>query len=754
MAVQRRPSPGLSRFGLTPGAGPMGTTVWSYRCDLVMSVTGVVNRVAVPGNESGEADRQEAELVIKPLANAVEKLMSESRIKMLLTCLALMLLTVSTAGGRNIPGAHDPLAAIEQDYAQGSLTLDEKVMLQLKAIRAPSELPDKYKAVRLAAGVPEAYGGSVTMILKEIRSQWDLLSTSTRRAFMETMARWGTDFVYDSPGGFFKLHYDIDEDSVHAVPTDDSDLSGVPDFVEKCAAYLDTVWARHIDLGYLLPPSDGGLGGDEKYDIYFQNMSYYGYVVYEGNGPMPWNDHFSYMVLHHNFLVFPPNPDPEGCQWGAAKATAAHEYHHAVQFAYDVDEDTWFMELDAVYMEDIVFDHADDNLNYLGAFFSEPYRSLMENSNHYYSCFIWGLYLAQKFDTSLMRAVWEGAINATTVYDALSDTLLARYGWTQDSAFAEFALWNFCTYTRDDGLHHEEAAGYPLAVIGRTHSSFPVNLQNSPGSPAGYGAAYVQFFPGGNVGTLTVTFNGSDSREWAAYLIKSTADNVHEFERIELSPGTCLGAVEVPGFESYYRVALVGINVSEFSAGAPYTYRADVLEPYDVSLVVLTTDSAVYSGGVRQWECQVTNNAPLHDVIDLIVWDDLGWIPPDTIDKALAPGRDTVFSVAVSPPKGTPLEECSNLHFKVQSWSDPLVADSQTVFGKVLLQRGDVDFTGFIDIADLVYLVEYMFTSGPQPIPVLDAADFQCNIGVDIGDLVAMVEYMFEDGPPPPCNPY
>jgi len=645
--------------------------------------------------------------------------------------------------------ARDPIPAIEKDFQQGKLTLDEKVILQIKAIKNPRELPQEYQLFDPATG--KTASRSATMALKEIRVHWDELSEETQQAFLEAFTRWTTAFTYDSPSGFFKFHYDTTGEN--QVPLDDDDSSGVPDFVEKCAAYCDTTLNVHVTQGYLLPPSDGGLGGDEKFDVYFEDMGYYGYAVPEGPGPEPWNDYYSYLVLNNDFLGFPPNDDPEGNQYGAAKVTIAHEFHHCVQYAYDLDEESWFMELDAVCMEDIVFDHTNDNYQYLGSFFNYPEKSLMDNSSHKYSCFIWGLYLAQKFDTSLLVAIWEGA-RYDDVFNTLSDTLPARYGWTQDSAFADFATWNFCTSLRNDAQHHEEAFYYPLVAIGRVHSTYPVNLLTSPCNPAGYGSCYVQFFPAGTTGTLRITFNGDDSREWAAYLIKSTTNSIHEFEKLDLDPSTYYATVDVPEFESYYRVALVGVNVSEFSTGAYFSYSAKVLKPYSVASAVLTTDSAVYSGGVREFEYQVVNTSPLNDVFDITTWDDLGWITPDTFDKAIAAGEDTIFSIPVHPPQGTPLETVSNLYFKVRSRGDTTVSDSQTVVAKVILQHGDANYSGGIDIADVTYMVAYLFGGGPLPIPVPEAGDFDCDNQVNISDLTSLVTYLFRGGSPPPCNPY
>ncbi len=68
--------------------------------------------------------------------------------------------------------------------------------------------------------------------------------------------------------------------------------------------------------------------------------------------------------------------------------------------------------------------------------------------------------------------------------------------------------------------------------------------------------------------------------------------------------------------------------------------------------------------------------------------------------------------------------------------------------------RGDIDHSGGaepINIADLVYLVDYMFNEGPQPI-CLEEADMDATGEINIADLVYLVDYMFNEGPEPvPC---
>ena len=66
------------------------------------------------------------------------------------------------------------------------------------------------------------------------------------------------------------------------------------------------------------------------------------------------------------------------------------------------------------------------------------------------------------------------------------------------------------------------------------------------------------------------------------------------------------------------------------------------------------------------------------------------------------------------------------------------------------VMRGDATADGIINIADVVYLVSYLFGGGPEPCP-MEAGDATCDGIVNIADVVYLVSYLFGGGPPP-CN--
>ncbi|UCB51834.1 MAG: M20/M25/M40 family metallo-hydrolase, partial [Candidatus Zixiibacteriota bacterium] len=63
---------------------------------------------------------------------------------------------------------------------------------------------------------------------------------------------------------------------------------------------------------------------------------------------------------------------------------------------------------------------------------------------------------------------------------------------------------------------------------------------------------------------------------------------------------------------------------------------------------------------------------------------------------------------------------------------------------------GDVNKDLIINIGDVVFLISYLYRSGPAPDPV-EAGDVNCDGIVDLGDVVYLISYLYRGGPPPGC---
>jgi hypothetical protein len=63
---------------------------------------------------------------------------------------------------------------------------------------------------------------------------------------------------------------------------------------------------------------------------------------------------------------------------------------------------------------------------------------------------------------------------------------------------------------------------------------------------------------------------------------------------------------------------------------------------------------------------------------------------------------------------------------------------------------GDANADGAVDVGDVVYIVNYLYRSRPDPDPP-EAGDCNCDGQTDVGDVVYLVNYLFRGGPPPGC---
>lgn len=509
-------------------------------------------------------------------------------------------------------------------------------------------------------------------------------------------------------------------------------------------------------LGHREPPSDGTAGGDSRYDIYTENMGYYGYTQPEGPGPEPWNDAYSYVSVHRNFIGFPPNTDPEGNQKGAAKVTVAHEYYHAVQFAYDYTEQLWIMEASSTWMEDWNFDPVNDNYNYLSDIFSNPDWSLHSTSSlHAYAAFVWPKYLQENYGAVIMRDIWEQLIS-TTPYPGTSNELVLR-GKSLNPEVSRFWMWCYITGSRNDGQHFEEASNYPLVSVARTHSTYPVTNQGplTGKAPDAMGANYIVFNVPGGAQSLTVEFNGDNSTPWIVRLLARYTSGV-QYDEFQMSlDGLGDGSFTLDPATPYSSLIMVICNVSQSLNDRQYLYNASY-QTIPAAAVQVTTiaDDTVYSNTSGAVMFEVENRGSSTDQFNLSAVDQLGWamsVVPTSVN--LAYGQTAQVTVNFTCPPLTPGGTTNQIELTASANSTIGVTDVDTADVLVLLMHGDADNSGLITISDATYIISYIFSGGATPVPDLLAGDADCNSLVTISDATYVITYIFSGGPPPPCNP-
>jgi len=635
------------------------------------------------------------------------------------------------------------LELIEEAYRNGEIDYQTSLIYKVQTIRQPKMIPAKYRAK------VEKIQKDATPILLEVQRNWPELSIETRNVLKALLARPPRACSYDSPEGYFKIHYDTT--GTHKVPTTDENTNGIPDYVENLALYADSSYRTMITyLGYRLPPSDGSEGGDSKYDIYTESMPYYGYCQPEIPGPQPWNDYTSYISVHNNFIGFPPNDDPEGNQKGAMKVTVAHEYFHAVQFAYDVGEAGWYMEVSSTWMEDVAFDPVNDNYNYLYYFFNYPEVSLQATTIHCYASFIWNTYLSMNFGNDLIKDIWEGCIFGTAINEI--DFALQSQGSNRDEEFKNFTVWNYITNARDDGLHYEEGSHYPLIKLMRTHSSYPVNNNSSSMPPDNLSANYIQFNTSGSYTNLNIKFDGQNGYLWGAKALGVKINGNYNYTEFEIPlDDTGYGEGMIPNFENYNYIILIPSVLSTSGNNLNYLYSAWLTSADTVHKVEVTSgpDKEVINASLDTSFFFINNTGIVTDTYSVVISDNQGWLQnPGSLYDTLDPGEIDTIEVVSEISYDLALFSTDSLKLVSTSLSNPLVKDSALLVLTVAYLRGDANSDSSITVSDIILLIAYLFKGGPAP-QYYNTGDINCDGDISISDVIYLINYLFKFGLPP-----
>lgn len=199
---------------------------------------------------------------------------------------------------------------------------------------------------------------------------------------------------------------------IHWVPTT---LDAPPSqaWVNQNLKFVNKVWGIEIgQLGYRPPISDRRKGGNGKLDVYLKELGsrgVYGYCAPERRAKGRKWLASGYCVLDNDFAEAQYGAPPRE----SMRVTAAHEFFHAVQYAYDYGEDPWLMESTATWMEERVADDVNDNRQYLPhGQVGKPAQSLdrfNQQGFNQYGNWAFFEYLTDRFGIRTVRSVWNQA---------------------------------------------------------------------------------------------------------------------------------------------------------------------------------------------------------------------------------------------------------------------------------------------------------------------------------------------------------
>lgn len=245
-----------------------------------------------------------------------------------------------------------------------------------------------------------------------------------------------------------------------------------PGYINQVLTTLLTVHDTYVSAGYRPPRPDGTRGGNNKTDVYIRDVGaqgLYGYCTTDkrlrARGPF---DAWAYCVLDNDYR---PRQFPSQTRLKNLQVTAAHEYFHAVQFAYDAFEDSWFMEATATWAEDEVYPDINDNLQYLrhGPLRRPrvPLDKFELGGLHQYGDWLFFRYLSERFPaplgmSTLVRQMWRQADGSARGPDLYSMRAVRAALAARGTSFArEFAL--FADANRRPADEYLDGLLYPKA---------------------------------------------------------------------------------------------------------------------------------------------------------------------------------------------------------------------------------------------------------------------------------------------------
>ncbi len=358
-----------------------------------------------------------------------------------------------------------------------------------RATRARAALDDaKALFARHRGGVAHpAHGRDATMVLRDLaRQAHDLPTLTLRRQARAVLARptdgtgpsddgndgiaapdYGAATTYRLCGVHVCVHWV--QTGEHRTDPLDEDGNGYPDQVDRTLRVMEHVYDVEVTgLGYRAPLSDAAApenGGSDQLDVYLADIGpqwLYGYCTSDDPQLTSVRSTYAYCVLDNDYSA---------AQFGTRhtptqnlEVTAAHEFFHAVQYAYNWNRADWLMEGTAAWMEDEVYDRINDNRQYL---VESPltYPDVPLTSFDYGAWIFWRFLSewsgpGRSDDVTVVRGVWQRAATVSSM-EALRRTLGSRRT-SVTAAFRAFGTWS-----RSPRHYFREGRGYPAATTGK-----------------------------------------------------------------------------------------------------------------------------------------------------------------------------------------------------------------------------------------------------------------------------------------------
>jgi hypothetical protein len=388
---------------------------------------------------------------------------------------ALLLVGPAAAGAKLLPSLTPaPSDGLSRALAAGRLSEAQYALERARALFSAAPAHARFGAVARPAA------RDATLILRDLALRLGQLAPAERAQARSLLAR-PTDGAADP---------DLEGYTVPAASTcsanacvhwvtaapdapdlTDADADTIPDYIQAVRDTVEAVWAKEVvEYGYRAPKFDDASpnhGPDGKLDVYVAEIGdegLYGYCSSDDPAIPPGSEFWdvsAYCVVDNDYAQTEFTSGAYGL--AALQVTVAHEFFHAVQFAYDLGEDSWFMEATATWMEDEVYDDINDNYQYIPASPLSvpmvPLDTFSSDQGYQYGNWIYIRHLTERYSPAIILRMWDFLDGSSAGPDLYSlqaiQRALAEIGRSHRRTFARFGADNL--YPE---LTYEEGAAY------------------------------------------------------------------------------------------------------------------------------------------------------------------------------------------------------------------------------------------------------------------------------------------------------
>jgi len=376
---------------------------------------------------------------------------------------ALLLGIASFGGSDQPPGGMEPfpggnagredenpdcISLIQSDYIEGRITLDESILLQLRAIYEADQLPASYRSTT------SIYEG--TWVMRDIAEAWYDLQPETQAAVLEYLGagEWEAEISGLPLEGAASLAAPA---RVQAQNTPSPTATPDPDEIltletahfyikyRRADEHIAELTAEGLEDAYdhfLETPENGGLGFDAPGTLahdgrYFVRISTLdncilghaiplNYVMQGYSGP-----HLE--ITNRTACNNSPISDDD------LQSTAVHEFFHVIQFGYDWQEDLWWMEATAKWAEQEVYECEDSYADFAGRYllghpelpldFEVPANEQNPPAHrrlHVYAAGLFAIHLSNEYGADIVADIWDRASGSTTAVEAVNAEVAER----------------------------------------------------------------------------------------------------------------------------------------------------------------------------------------------------------------------------------------------------------------------------------------------------------------------------------------